>query len=158
MERLWAPWRGTYVSGAGVQEGCFLCAAASDADDPLVVARDEATVTLLNRYPYNPGHVMVAPRTHVRDLIAAGDTAAAMLMVAARRAMRVIAGVMQPDGFNVGVNHGGAAGASVAHLHLHVVPRWGGDTNFMPVVGRTKVLPQLLADTRLMLAGAWPAG
>ncbi len=163
MERLWAPWRGTYVSD-GPGGGCFLCAAANNPDAPLVVARDSTTVTLLNRYPYNPGHVMVAPHDHVVDLIAAGDEVAAAMIVAARRAMRAIAAVMAPDGFNLGVNHGTAAGASVGHVHLHVVPRWGGDTNFMPVVGQTKVLPETLEETAARLRtgfaglGQAPAG
>jgi ATP adenylyltransferase len=135
------------VSDAGVRVDCFFCAAARGEDVQLVVASDATTVTLLNRYPYNPGHLMVAPRAHISDLLAAGDDTAAALMLAARRAMRAVVSAIGPDGFNVGVNHGSAAGASVEHVHLHVVPRWGGDTNFMPVVGRTKVLPELLEET-----------
>jgi ATP adenylyltransferase len=163
MKRLWAPWRGTYVTD-GPGGGCFLCEAANTGDAPLVVARDSTTVTLLNRYPYNTGHVMVAPHEHVGDLIAAGDEVAAAMIVAARRAMRAIAAVMAPDGFNLGVNHGTAAGASVDHVHLHVVPRWGGDTNFMPVVGETKVLSETLEETAARLRtgfaglGQAPAG
>jgi ATP adenylyltransferase len=156
VERLWSPWRGEYVTSAGAGDGgCFLCAASSGEDDTLVVARDEATVTLLNRFPYNPGHLMVSPREHVPDLIAAGDTTAATVMVAARRAMRALSSALHPEGFNVGVNHGAAAGASVDHLHVHVVPRWGGDTNFMPVVGETKVLPELLEQSAAKLRAAF---
>jgi ATP adenylyltransferase len=157
MERLWAPWRGSYVTNAGAQGGCFLCAAARGEDDSLVVARDQATVTLLNRYPYNPGHLMVAPIAHVSDLLAAGDDGAAALMVAVRRSMRALQAAMGPDGFNVGLNHGAPAGASVEHLHVHVVPRWAGDTNFMPVVGGTKVLPELLEQTAVRVRAAFSA-
>jgi ATP adenylyltransferase len=143
------------VSDAGSKGGCFLCAAASGEDDDLVVERDGATVTLLNRYPYNPGHVMVATRAHVPDLLAAGDDGASALIVAVRRAMRALQAAMEPEGFNVGVNHGSVAGASVEHVHVHVVPRWGGDTNFMPVVGDTKVLPELLEQTAAKLRAAY---
>jgi ATP adenylyltransferase len=142
---------------AGSQAVCFICAAASGDDDRLVVSRDSATVTLLNRYPYNTGHVMVAPLAHVPDLLDAGDDGAAAMIVAARRAMRALQAAMQPDGFNLGVNHGAAAGASVEHVHLHVVPRWSGDTNFMPVVGDTKVLPELLDETARRLQQAFAA-
>jgi ATP adenylyltransferase len=156
MERLWSPWRSVYVTAAGSGDGCFLCAAAhSGEEEPLVVAGDVATVTLLNRFPYNPGHVMVAPRVHVRDLTAAGDAAAAALMLGARRAMRALSAAMHPDGYNVGLNEGSAAGASVEHLHLHVVPRWGGDTNFMPVLGDTKVLPESLEESAAKLRAAF---
>ena len=143
------------MSNAGTKDGCFLCAAASGEDDALVVARDPATVTLLNRFPYNTGHLMVASVQHVSDLLAAGDEGAAALMVAARRAMRALEAALRPDGFNVGVNHGGAGGASVEHLHLHVVPRWAGDTNYMPVVAATKVLSELLEDTATRVRTAY---
>ncbi len=143
------------MSDAGSHDGCFLCAVAAGADDPLVVARDGRTVTMLNRYPYNTGHLMVAPTEHVPDLVAAGDDGAAALMVSARRAMRAVQLAMRPDGFNVGVNHGSAAGASVEHVHMHVVPRWNGDTNYMPVIGGTKVLPELLEETAARLRTAF---
>jgi ATP adenylyltransferase len=121
----------------------------------LVVASDGSTVTMLNRYPYNTGHLMVAPREHVPDLLAIGDLGAAALMVSARRAMRALQEAMRPDGFNLGINHGAAAGASIEHVHLHVVPRWGGDTNYMPVIGATKVLPELLEETAARLRTAF---
>jgi ATP adenylyltransferase len=157
MERLWAPWRGGYVSSAGSGDACFLCAAAGGGDDDLVVARDATTITLLNRFPYNTGHLLVAPAAHVHDLLAAGDDGAAALMVGARRAMRALDLVLAPDGFNVGVNHGVSAGASVEHVHLHVVPRWRGDTNYMPVIGGTKVLPELLEETATRVRAAFSA-
>jgi len=143
------------VTDAGSRGGCFLCAAAGGGTTSLLVSGDGATVTVLNRFPYNTGHLMVAPRSHVADLLAAGDEVAAALMVAARRAMMALAAALHPDGYNVGVNHGGAAGASVDHLHLHVVPRWGGDTNFMPVVAETKVLPETLEATATKLRTAY---
>ena len=143
------------MSGAATSGGCFLCAAAATGHDELVVAADGATVTLLNRYPYNTGHLLVAPRAHLPDLVALGDDGAATLMVAARRAVRALQSAMSPDGFNVGINHGSAAGASVEHVHLHVVPRWHGDTNYMPVVGATKVLPELLEETATRLRTAF---
>jgi ATP adenylyltransferase len=155
MERLWSPWRGAYVTNAGSPGGCFFCAAASGEDTQLLVAQDSATVTLLNRFPYNPGHVMVAPRAHVPDLLAAGDDDAAAMMVAARRALRALQSAMQPDGFNLGVNQGDVAGASIEHVHMHVVPRWGGDTNFMPTIGETKVLPESLDQSAHKLRAAF---
>lgn len=157
MDLLWSPWRGEYVVAAGSPSGCFFCAAASGEGTELLVAEDAATITLLNRFPYNPGHVMVAPRAHLADLLAAGDDGAAALMVGARRAMRAIGDAMRPDGFNLGVNHGSVAGASVEHVHMHVVPRWAGDTNFMPVVGATKVLPETLEQSAAKLRAAYAA-
>jgi ATP adenylyltransferase len=147
-----------YVRDAGSEAACFLCAAVAAGDEAeLVVSGDDATVTILNRYPYNTGHLMVAPRQHVPDLLAAGDDGAAALMVAARRAMRALQLAMSPDGFNVGVNHGQAAGASVEHVHLHVVPRWSGDTNYMPVISDTKVLAELVEETAARLRPAFAA-
>jgi ATP adenylyltransferase len=157
MERLWAPWRGGYVSSAGSGEACFLCAAAGGGGDDLVVARDATTITLLNLFPYNTGHLLVAPAEHIHDLLAAGDDGAAALMVAARRAMRALDLALAPEGFNVGVNQGVSAGASVEHVHLHVVPRWRGDTNYMPVIGGTKVLPELLEETASRVSAAFDA-
>jgi ATP adenylyltransferase len=157
MDRLWAPWRGAYVAGQDSAVDCFLCAAAQEAraDEGLVVASDRETLTLLNRYPYNTGHLLVAPRRHLADVVAAGDEAAAALMVGARRAIRALQLAMRPDGFNIGINDGASAGASIEHLHLHVVPRWSGDTSYMPVVGATKVLPELLENTAAQLRRAF---
>lgn len=145
------------MSSAGAGDGCFLCAAAGGRDDDLVVARDATTITLLNLFPYNTGHLLVAPAEHIHDLLAAGDDGAAALMVAARRAMRALDLALAPEGFNVGVNQGVSAGASVEHVHLHVVPRWRGDTNYMPVIGGTKVLPELLEETASRVRAAFNA-
>jgi ATP adenylyltransferase len=156
MDQLWAPWRMAYVTGGDPGgEACFLCAAASgdaagegaSADGSLVVERTEGTLTLMNRFPYTTGHVLVAPRRHVADLRDLTVDEGAALLAATQRALGAISRALQPGGFNVGMNLGRAAGASIDHLHLHVVPRWHGDTNFMPVLADVKVLPQHLAVT-----------
>jgi len=145
-----------YVSGGEpATQGCFLCEAgsASDPDLLLVVERTERTVTVMNRFPYSSGHVMVAPRRHAADLCDLSTEEGALLMTATQRAVRAISSLMQPGGFNVGFNLGKAAGASIDHLHLHVVPRWGSDTNFMPVLADVKVLPEHLEVTAARLRG-----
>jgi len=170
LDRLWTPHRMAYVSGGSIPTGahgsaaeppvpaCPFCRIPTLPDEEgLVVARGERVYAVLNLYPYNPGHLMVVPFRHIADYT---DLDAADELVEfsefTRRALTVIRSVSAPHGFNVGINAGSAAGAGIApHLHQHVVPRWGGDSNFMPVVGQTKVLPQLLADTRRLLAKAW---
>ena len=142
-----------YVTGGEPGgEGCFLCAAgiAAEIDHPnqgLVVERTEQTLTLMNLFPYTSGHVLVAPRRHVADLRALTSEEGAALLAATQRVLGAISRAMQPAGFNVGMNLGRAAGSSVDHLHVHVVPRWGGDTNFMPVLADAKVLPEHLEVT-----------
>jgi ATP adenylyltransferase len=162
LGRLWTPHRMAYVQrdnapGDKTQPGCPFCRApGAPEDEGLVVARGEVVYALLNRYPYNTGHLMVCPYRHVADYTDLTEAETAELTAFTQRAMRVIRSVSGPDGFNIGMNQGAAAGAGIAaHLHQHVVPRWGGDTNFMPVIGGTKVLPQLLIDTRQLLAEAW---
>jgi ATP adenylyltransferase len=166
LDRLWTPHRLSYVKGEGkprsgnqTQASCPFCQAPHvAADGGLVVARGESVFAVLNLYPYNPGHLMICPYRHVADYTDLTDVETAELAGFTQQAMRVIRRVSGPDGFNLGMNQGVTAGAGIAaHLHQHVVPRWGGDTNFMPVIGRTKVLPQLLGDTRRLLAEAWPA-
>jgi ATP adenylyltransferase len=165
LERLWTPHRMTYISGEDKPEGgyekpagCPFCLAPHVPEaESLVVARGEHVYAVLNLYPYNPGHLLVCPYRHVADYtdLDAGETAETAAFT--QRAMRVVRRVSSPHGFNLGMNQGAVAGAGIAaHLHQHVLPRWGGDTNFMAVIGRTKVLPQLLADTREMFAKAWP--
>jgi ATP adenylyltransferase len=156
FERLYTPHRMAYIKGEG-KEGCPFCDIPAMSDtDGLVVARGTGCFVVLNLYPYNSGHLMVVPYRHVpsyEDLSAAETLELAELTQHALRAIRHASGA---QGFNVGMNLGGVAGAGIAaHLHQHVVPRWGGDTNFMPVVGHTKVLPQLLPETRELLARAW---
>jgi ATP adenylyltransferase len=140
-----------YVSsGPSADEGgCFLCTAANEpaSETSLVVDRDELTLTLLNRYPYSSGHLMVAPLRHTPDLVSLTPDEGAAVFTATQRAIRALTEAMHPGGFNIGVNQGAAAGASIEHFHLHVVPRWGGDTNFMPVLGDVKVLPEHLETT-----------
>jgi ATP adenylyltransferase len=167
LERLWTPHRMTYISGedrpgAGHDKpaGCPFCLAPQAPEgDSLVVARGEHVFAVLNLYPYNPGHLLVCPYRHVADYTELDGGETAELAAFSQRAMRVVRRVSSPHGFNLGMNQGSVAGAGIAaHLHQHVVPRWGGDANFMPVIGRTKVLPQLLGDSREMLAKAWADG
>ena len=164
LERLWTPWRMAYVTGdqrpAGgydQPDGCPFCVAPGLPDDQsLIVARGTAAFVIMNKYPYNPGHLMVLPYRHIADYpdLALGETAEIAALT--QTAMRVIRRVSGAHGFNIGMNQGGVAGAGIAeHLHQHVVPRWGGDTNFMPVIGKTKTLPQLLDETRALLAKSW---
>jgi ATP adenylyltransferase len=138
-------------------DGCPFCRLpALDDADALIIARGELVYGVLNLYPYNPGHLMVVPYRHVADYtdLTPGETTE--LAEYTQKSMVVARAVSAPHGFNVGMNQGVIAGAGIAaHLHQHVVPRWGGDSNFMPVVGHTKVLPQLLGETRAMLAKAW---
>jgi len=143
--------------GAGVPAGCPFCVAPGLGDDrSLVVARGEHVFAVLNLYPYNPGHLLVCPYRHVADYTELTGAETAELAAVTQRAMRVIRHASSPHGFNLGMNQGAVAGAGIAeHLHQHVVPRWGGDGNFMPVIGRTKVLPQLLGDTRALLMKSW---
>lgn len=125
-------------------------------EDGLVVARGERVFAVLNLYPYNAGHLMVVPYRHVADYADASDDETAEMAEFTQRAMRTLRTVSAPAGFNIGINQGAAGGAGIAaHLHQHIVPRWEGDANFMPVIGHTKVLPQLLIDTRALVANAW---
>jgi ATP adenylyltransferase len=158
LERLWTPHRMTYITGESRPEGCPFCLAPGLPEaESLVVARGESTFTVLNLYPYNPGHLMVCPYRHVADYTDLTEAETVEVAAYTRLAMRVIRSISSPHGFNIGMNQGAIAGAGIAaHLHQHIVPRWGGDANFMPVIGRTKILPQLLADTRDMLIKAWP--
>lgn len=151
MERLWAPWRMQYLEKAA-PPGCFFCAAAATADEAelLVVARDRHSVTLLNKFPYGHGHLLVAPRAHMALPEDLDDSAYDGLMRAVRRAARALRAAFTPEGMNVGMNLGRAAGAGVAdHCHWHLLPRWNGDTNFMPVIGDVKVMSEHLAATLL---------
>lgn len=161
MERLWAPWRMSYIDGL-TSEGdgsgeCFLCAAwrarGEEEAQRLVLARSERAFVVMNKFPYNNGHLLVAPERHAGTLDAFGEADLAELMGLVRLSARALAAEMRPDGFNVGLNIGRAAGAGLAgHLHWHVVPRWNGDTNAMPVVGGVKVIPQSLEELHARLA------
>ena len=159
LERLWTPHRMAYIKGDDKPSGCPFCLApVLPEDDSLIVARGELVYAVLNLYPYNPGHLLVCPYRHVADYTELTPAETAEVATFTQRAMTVIRSVSAPHGFNIGMNMGHVAGAGIAaHLHQHVVPRWGGDANFMPIIGHTKVLPELLGDTRAMLAAAWPA-
>ena len=167
LDRLWTPHRMAYIAGEhrpaeGYEQpsGCPFCRAPQRDDaESLVVARGSVVYALLNLYPYNPGHLMVCPYRHVADYTDLDEAETAELARFTQLAMRAVRVCSGAHGFNIGMNQGAVAGAGIAaHLHQHVVPRWGGDTNFMPVVGQTKVLPQLLGDTRRLLAEAWGQG
>ena len=157
FQRLWTPHRMAYIAGEGKGPDCPFCEIPGMADtEGLVVARGEACFVVLNLYPYNSGHLMVVPYRHVSSYDDLSSEETTELATLTQRSLRAIRHASGAQGFNVGMNLGGVAGAGIAaHLHQHVVPRWGGDTNFMPVVGHTKVLPQLLPDTRDLLARAW---
>lgn len=160
--QLWAPWRLEYVSSADEQEGCVFCLAAGGADEErLVVHRGRQAFVLLNKYPYTTGHLMVAPYRHLGGFSDLDEGEVVEIHRLAARGMAVLAQTMAPHGFNLGWNIGRVAGAGVVdHVHLHVVPRWAGDTNFMPVLADVRVLPEHLLQTRSRLAAAWsaPAG
>ena len=157
LERIWTPHRLAYVRSAVDAEGCPFCAIPEHPDgESLVVARGGSTYAVLNLHPYNPGHLMVVPYRHVAGLEELTDAEAAEVMAMTQQAIRVIRAVSSPHAFNIGLNLGRSAGGSLAdHLHQHVVPRWTGDANFITAVGGTKILPQLLGDTRDLLAEAW---
>jgi ATP adenylyltransferase len=140
LQRLWTPYRMNYLAEAPMKRD----------------ARGELVYAVLNLYPYNPGHLMVVPYRRVSELEDLTDAESAELMTFTQRAIRVIKNVSRPHGFNVGLNLGTSAGGSLAeHLHVHVVPRWGGDANFITIIGGSKVIPQLLRDTRQLLATEW---
>ncbi len=162
LDRLWTPHRIAYIRGqdkpADESAGeCPFCRIPQlDDEAGLVVHRDQLAYAVLNLYPYSPGHLMVCPYRHVADYTEISDEEVVAIADLTRTAMRVIRSVSGAAGFNLGMNQGAIAGAGIAaHLHQHVVPRWPGDQNFMPIIGRTKTLPELLSDTRALLAEAW---
>lgn len=163
FRRLWTPHRLAYIKEAaqpGSEDGCPFCRIPTLPDDEaLVVARGAEVYAVLNLHPYNPGHLLVVPYRHVGELEELSDAESDGLMDFTRRAVQAMKQVAAPHAFNIGLNLGGVAGGSLAeHLHQHVVPRWSGDANFMAVVGQTKVIPQLLGETRALLCAAWPTG
>ena len=161
--RLWTPHRMAYIkgegkpSGTGAGEECPFCVVPTLSDeDGLIVARGTLVYAVLNLYPYTSGHVLIVPYRHISEYSDLTEEETTEFSGFTKRAMATLRAASGPHGFNVGMNLGTVAGAGIAaHLHQHVVPRWGGDSNFMPVVARTRVLPQLLADTRKILADAW---
>ena len=162
LDRLWVAHRQAYLSGDAhprVEEGdpCPFCVAPAGSDeDRLIVRRGRVCYALLNLYPYNAGHLLVCPYRHVPDYTDLTRDETVELAALTRQAMRVLRAVSRPRGFNIGMNQGDVAGAGIAaHLHQHVVPRWAGDANFFPIIARTKAVPQILGDTRRVVAQAW---
>jgi ATP adenylyltransferase len=158
--QLWAPWRLEYIQSADEQDGCLFCTAPQgDDEDMLIVHRGRLAFVLLNKFPYASGHVLVAPYRHVGDFAELGEDEAIEIHRLGGQAMGALAQTFAPQGYNAGWNLGRIAGAGVVdHVHLHVVPRWAGDTNFMPVLADVKVIPEHLLETRRKLVEAWPAG
>ena len=149
MERLWTPWRMQYIAG-DKSEGCIFCAAVALQNDreTLILHRGQHAFVMLNKYPYNNGHLLVVPYAHSADLSALSAEAQGELMALLAQGIGWLKRASQPDGFNAGLNLGKAGGAGVTeHLHFHVVPRWAGDTNFMTITGEARVLPEWLDDT-----------
>ncbi|MEM4575870.1 MAG: HIT domain-containing protein [Candidatus Nezhaarchaeales archaeon] len=146
---LWAPWRIKYIESPRV-ESCIFCVSSSEDRDRenLVIYRGAHSFILMNKYPYNTGHLMVAPYRHVKDLISLREDELLDIMKSVNMSIRVLNEALRPEGFNIGINMGRAAGAGIEdHVHVHVVPRWIGDTNFMPILSNVKVIPELLEST-----------
>jgi ATP adenylyltransferase len=158
VKQLWAPWRLEYIKSADEDSGCVFCRAVEgDDEERLVVRRGSRAIALLNKYPYSSGHFMVAPTRHVGEYGDLDEVEVLELHRLSSAGMGALADIYAPQGYNVGWNLGRIAGAGVVeHVHLHVVPRWAGDTNFMPVLADTKVLPEHLQETRRKLAESWP--
>ncbi len=162
FERLWTPHRMAYIEGARptaeAGDGCPFCAAPQRSDpDGLIVARGELCYVVMNLFPYNPGHLLICPFRHVPLYVDLTDAETSEFTAMTKTALRALMTTSSPMGFNIGMNQGNVAGAGVAaHLHQHVVPRWGGDSNFLPIIGQTKALPLLLEDVRARLAAVWP--
>jgi ATP adenylyltransferase len=158
VKHLWAPWRLEYIKSADEESSCLFCdAAAGNDEERLVVRRGERALVLLNKFPYSSGHFMVAPVRHVGEFADLESDEVLELHRLASAGIGALAETYGPQGYNVGWNLGRIAGAGVVdHVHLHVVPRWAGDTNFMPVLADTKVLPEHLEETRRKLAEIWP--
>ncbi len=150
MDYLWTPWRYRYIADASKDKGCIFCEALAAKDDArtLIVHRGSLNFVILNRYPYTSGHVMVVPYTHVPDVASADAATLAEMMLIAQRVQTALGKTYHPEGYNLGINLGRAAGAGVTgHLHLHILPRWAGDTNFMTATGETRVEPEELSMT-----------
>lgn len=161
MDAIYAPWRAQYILGGEEnkkEEGCFLCEYPKRDDDEgsLIIARGKVCFVIMNKYPYNPGHLMVAPYRHTADFGGLTTEETTEMMGLAQKSQRSLAEAMTPQGFNLGMNLGKIAGAGVDdHLHLHVVPRWAGDTNFMPVLGEVRIISEALNLTWKRIMAAW---
>jgi ATP adenylyltransferase len=162
MEKLWSPWRSKYIESLSEKmddDKCIFCEAAkNDVNDPenLLVRKGELTFTLLNLYPYNNGHLMIIPFRHIGDLDDLSNQEGSEIFRELQLARRALLDISQPQGFNIGANLGRIGGAGIyEHIHFHIVPRWSGDTNFMPVLGEVKVISQELQETKLKLLNAY---
>ena len=162
MQKLWSPWRSQYIESfkdKSAKGGCFLCEAATknpDDSDNLLIVKNPFTFTILNLYPYNNGHLMIVPFKHTGDLTSLSKEENAEIMDQLNLSVQALEDVLKPEGFNLGVNIGKSSGAGVEdHIHFHVVPRWNGDTNFMPVLGEVKVISQDLITTKKYLQNAF---
>ncbi len=162
MEKLWSPWRSKYIESLKEKKDddkCIFCEAAkNDVNDPenLLVRKGESTFTLLNLYPYNNGHLMIVPFRHIGDLDDLSNQEGSEIIRELQLARRALLDISQPQGFNIGANLGRIGGAGIdEHIHFHIVPRWSGDTNFMPVLGDVKVISQELKETKLKLLNAY---
>jgi ATP adenylyltransferase len=149
VDHLWAPWRMAYVSTADQPQGCIFCTKPGISDDEaFIVHRGEHTFVMLNAYPYNTGHLLIAPYRHVGDPLELEAEESSELTYGIRVAMEALRAAMHPEGFNIGINVGHVSGAGFAdHVHVHVVPRWGGDTNFMAVAAHTRIVPEAMEET-----------
>ncbi len=150
MRQLWAPWRMAYIGGEQPSSGCIFCVKASEDRDEenLILVRGETCFALMNLYPYNSGHLMIAPYAHVPSIQQMSADSLTEMMTLAQRLLDALQRALGPQGFNLGINQGEVAGAGIAdHAHLHIVPRWNGDTNFMPVLADVKVMPEFLQST-----------
>jgi ATP adenylyltransferase len=156
MDFLYAPWRIRYIESPKKEEGCIFCKAASEPDGRYVLHNDGVSFVIMNIFPYNPGHLMVAPIRHVGSFSELTNEEILSIGNMVKKSMDVLKKTMNPEGFNIGVNIGLAAGAGIRdHIHVHIVPRWCGDTNFMPVTGDTKVLSEALDELYKKLKNHW---
>jgi ATP adenylyltransferase len=161
VDYLWSPWRYQYLTAPRASEGCVFCAilASNQDEENLIVHRAAHNFVVLNKFPYTSGHLMVVPYAHAADLSAITDEAAAEMMALARQAEGHLRSIYRPDGLNIGMNIGESAGAGIAgHIHMHVLPRWHGDANFMTTIAETRVLPEALAMTWRRMKTAFSPG
>ena len=153
-QRLWAPWRMEYILDNKKTDDCIFCTKPDDENDRenLILHQGEKIFIMMNRYPYNNGHLLISPYSHVSDVDSLSDEEMLEIAQATKRSVKILKEVMHPEGFNVGINMGKAAGAGIeSHIHTHIVPRWNGDTNFMPVIADVRVMPELLDETYMKL-------
>ena len=158
MEFIWSPWRMEYIQNDKQDENCIFCLALGKTDDSenLIIARGQSVFTILNRYPYTSGHVMVVPILHEPAFENLDEGTSSELMLFTQKTIRILKTIYKPHGFNVGFNIGEAAGAGIlGHVHMHIVPRWIGDTNFMSTLATTRVLPESLEQTYLKIRNSW---